>query len=82
MVLLSVLLAIALAGCMSKAERDQWKALDDMHVSRINRLEAENERFRRGLETLATTFYKEDQHQDYARHVLGPARNALGGDNG
>lgn len=28
------------------------------------------ERYESGLNTLATTFYKDDQHQDYAKHVL------------
>lgn len=28
------------------------------------------ERYERGLNTIATTFYKDDQHQDYAKHVL------------
>jgi regulator of replication initiation timing len=33
-------------------------------------LQLENDRLRYGLQVLATTFYKEDQHQDYAKHVL------------
>jgi hypothetical protein len=30
----------------------------------------EIERLRSGLTTLSTTFYKDDQHQEYAKHVL------------
>lgn len=35
-------------------------------------LEEERDRYRRGLEMLACTFFKEDQHQDYAKHILHP----------
>jgi hypothetical protein len=40
----------------------------------IERLERERDRYRSGLEVLATSFYKDDQHQDYAKHVLGDAQ--------
>lgn len=38
--------------------------------------EAVRDHYKRGLETLACTFYKEDQHQDYARHILDTASRA------
>lgn len=37
----------------------------------VSELEAENERLRGGLNVLANTFYKDDQHQAYAKHILG-----------
>lgn len=41
------------------------------------RLQKTNDHYRSGLQTLASTFYKEDQHQDYASHILNsvPARD-------
>lgn len=42
--------------------------------------EADRDRYKRGLETLACTFYKDDQYQDYAKHILAAARAALQGE--
>lgn len=39
----------------------------------VEAMERERDCLRSGLETLAATFYKEDQHQAYARHVLDEA---------
>ncbi|WP_379069165.1 hypothetical protein ACHMW4_04350 [Mesorhizobium sp. UC22_110] len=47
---------------------------------RTTAAEADRDRYRRGLETLACTFYKDDQYQDYAKHVLDAARAALQGE--
>jgi exonuclease VII small subunit len=52
---------------------DQYYALLEDHVTAEAALaEARKviERYEFGLKTLATTFYKEDQHQEYAKHVL------------
>lgn len=37
---------------------------------RVEELERERDRFASGLRVLATTFFKEDQHQEYARHCV------------
>lgn len=54
----------------NEQELSDWEDQSMSDRNQIAALNAENERLRRGLKTLATTFYKEDQHQDYARHIL------------
>lgn len=46
----------------------------DTAIATIERLERERDRYRSGLEVMATSFYKDDQHQNYAKHVLGDAQ--------
>lgn len=58
-------------------ERDEARAWSERHHADLVSAEAKLaearkviERYESGLNTLATTFYKDDQHQDYAKHVL------------
>ena len=58
-------------------KRQEWQDRSIFGDKRITALEqerdalkAENARFRSGLNTLANSYYKDDQHQDYAMHVL------------
>jgi len=39
-------------------------------IAEVERLTAERDALKAGLHILATTFYKDDQHQAYALHVL------------
>ncbi len=63
---------------LTEIERHDAEAANMMlaHIKRAEAAEAERDRFRRGLETLACTFYKDDQYQDYAKHVLDAALRA------
>lgn len=45
--------------------------------ARADALEKRAEKLTAGLQVLATTFYKDDQHQAYAKHILDAARAAL-----
>ena len=55
----------ALIAALEASEAARVKAEQERDA-----LKAGNARFRSGLNTLANSYYKDDQHQDYARHVL------------
>lgn len=79
----------AVRAKFEKAERErveQWNLRRDREASLMvekavtDSMRIERDRYKRGLETLACTFYKDDQYQDYAKHVLDAARAALQGE--
>jgi hypothetical protein len=55
----------------SKAKTMRSMGAATIEAYQLDDIADELERLRSGLQVLATTFYKDDQHQEYAKHVLG-----------